>query len=155
MKVKLLTETAKVPHRGSTEAAGYDLFADNEEPIILKPGERAIIPTNISIQVPENTYGRIAPRSGLAVKKGIDVMAGVIDRDYTGPVGVVLINLQKEYISELTIVQDLSIYEHTINRGDKIAQLILERIETPEVEVVDELETTERGSGGFGSTGNV
>lgn len=94
---------------------------------------------DISIAVPAGTYGRVAPRSGLASKHGIDTGAGVIDADYRGPVKVLLFNFGEK--------------EFEINEGDRVAQLIVERIYTPEVVVVEELEETVRGAGGFGSTG--
>lgn len=137
-QIKLLTDTARPPTRGSEHAAGYDLFAD--ENFVLGCRNRACISTGISIAVPAGHYGRIAPRSGLAVKKCVDVCAGVVDADYRGEVKVVLHN---NHPSDPL----------TIGKGDRIAQLVLERISTPEVEVVDELPETVRGDGGFGSTG--
>jgi dUTP pyrophosphatase len=100
---------------------------------------QALVATDISIAVPAGTYGRVAPRSGLAVKHGIDTGAGVIDADYRGPVKVVLFNLSDK--------------DFEIKEGDRIAQLILERIASPSVVVVKELSETARGQGGFGSTG--
>jgi dUTP pyrophosphatase len=102
---------------------------------------KALIKTDIAIAIPENTYARIAPRSGLAWKHFIDVGAGVVDYDYRGPVGVVLYNHGDA--------------DFTIERGDRIAQLILERICMADVKEVEELPDTDRGSGGFGSTGGV
>ena len=111
LKVKKHSDTATLPERKSELAAGYDLCSDEE--LTLPPGQRKTIATNISIEVPPGHYGRIAPRSGLAVKQGINVMAGVIDADYRGKVGVVLINHS---------------YEHFyVKVGDRIAQLILEK----------------------------
>jgi dUTP pyrophosphatase len=102
-----------------------------------------LIKTGISVAVPNGTYGRIAPRSGLALKNGIDVMAGVIDADYRGDVGVILVNLGSS--------------PFTINPGDRIAQLILEKIEyntsVQEIGEADDLSPTSRGANGFGSTG--
>jgi dUTP pyrophosphatase len=137
--VKKLSPKAILPVRGSEYAAGYDLSAS--EPTTIPAGGRGIVKTDLAISCPAGTYGRVAPRSGLTVKKGIHVGAGVIDADYRGPVGVVLFNLGDE---------DLKI-EH----GDRIAQLILEQIVmAPVVDVGDdELEATVRGAGGFGSTG--
>lgn len=135
--VKKLSEAGRLPQRGSDQAAGYDLFAAKDMEIPAK--NKAIVPTDISIAVPAGCYGRVAPRSGLAVKNFIDVGAGVIDADYRGPVGVVLFNF-----SEVTF---------QIKAGDRIAQLILERCETPEVMEVADLDNTGRGAGGFGSTG--
>jgi dUTP pyrophosphatase len=100
---------------------------------------RALVPTDISISVPVGTYGRVAPRSGLANKHGIDTMAGVIDADYRGPVGVILANL--------------SDVDFEVKVGDRIAQLIVEKIVMPDVVVVQKLEESVRGAGGFGSTG--
>ena len=95
--------------------------------------------TDLSVRVPDGTYGRVAPRSGLAAKHHIDVGAGVVDQDYTGNLGVVLFN------------HDAKDFE--IKKGDRIAQLICEKIEYPDIEEVPSLNSTERGSGGFGSTG--
>ena len=135
--VKRLNEHATLPARGSPLAAGYDL--SSSEDISIPKGTRGLVGTGIAFTVPHETYGRIAPRSGLAVKKGIQVGAGVIDRDYTGEVKVVLFNHGDE--------------DFVIKKGDRIAQLIIEKIEMPEVKLVDELLVTQRGEGGFGSTG--
>jgi len=136
LQIKLNFEDAKIPLRGSKDSAGYDLYS-YEERIIL-PGETKLFDTGISFKVPIGTYGRIAPRSGLS-KKGLLVNAGVIDRDYTGPVKVMLHNLSKDI--------------YIVEKYDRIAQLILEKIETPDIILVDNLDNTERGSCGFGSTG--
>jgi dUTP pyrophosphatase len=137
MQVQLLTPTARAPARQSDQAAGYDLHID--EGLTLFPGQRKLVSTGLAIAVPHGYYGRIAPRSGLAVKKGIDIGAGVIDSDYRGPVKILLLHNGKETLE--------------IERGDRIAQLILEKITLPEIEVVAALDNTERGEGGFGSTG--
>ena len=137
LKVHRLNDAATLPARGSDHAAGYDIAAGEAKEIAA--GERAVVMTGLKIAVPPGCYGRIAPRSGLAVKKGIDVGAGVIDADYRGELGVVLFNFGKEAF--------------TVNPGDRIAQLVLERIATPAVEEVQELDETARGEGGFGSTG--
>ncbi|CAO1624358.1 unnamed protein product [Parajaminaea phylloscopi] len=128
---------AKVPTRGSAEAAGYDLYAS--ERITLPRRGRAVVQTGIRMQIPQGCYGRVAPRSGLAVKHGIDTGAGVVDSDYRGLLGVVLFNTSDE--------------DFTVNVGDRIAQMILERIATPEVVEVESLDETVRGAGGFGHTG--
>jgi dUTP pyrophosphatase len=136
LQVKLNFENAVIPQRSSEEAAGFDLYSYEDGEIL--PNETKLFDTGISFKVPKGTYGRIAPRSGLS-KKGLMVNAGVIDRDYTGPVKVMLHNLgNKSYV---------------INKDDRIAQLIIEKIETPKVILLDKLEETERGEGGFGSTG--
>lgn len=135
--VKKLCDHATTPSRGSPLAAGYDL--SSSEDVSIHRGTRGLVGTGIAFTVPEGTYGRIAPRSGLAVKKGIQVGAGVIDRDYTGEVKVVLFNHGDETFE--------------IKKGDRIAQLIVERCETPEIQLVTDLEDTQRSSGGFGSTG--
>eukprot|EP00941_MAST-03F_sp_MAST-3F-sp1_P003532 g3532.t1 len=126
LRVKLLSENATLPVRGSLHAAGYDLSAASA--VTIPAGGKGIAKTDLAIAVPDGTYGRIAPRSGLAWKKHID-----------GNVGVVLFNHGKN---------DL-----VVQPGDRVAQLILERIVTPEVLQVESLEETERGAGGFGSTG--
>ena len=106
---------------------------------VIPAGGRGVVKTDISIACPAGTYARIAPRSGLAVKKGIDVGAGVVDADYRGNVGVVLFNFGTE--------------DFTVDVGDRIAQLILEKVNMAPVVEVEELTETERGAGGFGSTG--
>jgi dUTP pyrophosphatase len=132
-----LEEGAKPPIRGSEFAAGYDLYSNEEKTI--PPGERALVSTGIRVKIPDGYYGRIAPRSGWAVKKNVDVGAGVCDEDYCGILYALLINNGKE---------DLKIPKH-----ERIAQLILEKITTPPIEIVEDLDESERGDGGFGSTG--
>lgn len=136
--VKKLEPDAFLPVKGSTGAAGYDLCSyDN---VTIKPHDKAMIHTKLAMVVPEGTYGRIAPRSGLAWKHAIDVLAGVVDYDYRGEVCVILINHGNE--------------DFKVGKGDRIAQLILEKIEDKTmVQEVKELPTTQRGQGGFGSTG--
>lgn len=123
--------------RGSKLAAGYDLSAAHE--CVIPARGKAIVKTDLAIACPEGTYGRIAPRSGLAAKNFIDTGAGVIDADYRGPVGVVLFNHAET--------------DFAVKRGDRVAQLVLERIVTPDVVQVEDLDESERGAGGFGSTG--
>jgi|TARA_B110000259_G_scaffold62425_1_gene73885 dUTP pyrophosphatase len=137
LQLKLNNDDSMTPIRGSEQSAGYDLYSYEEKNIL--PGETKLFDTGISFRVPIGTYGRIAPRSGLS-KKGLLVNAGVIDRDYTGPVKIMLHNLSND--------------NYLVKKNDRIAQLILERIETPEIVVVDSLDDTQRGSDGFGSTGN-
>ncbi|XP_010426147.1 PREDICTED: deoxyuridine 5'-triphosphate nucleotidohydrolase [Camelina sativa] len=136
-KVKKLSEKAVLPTRGSSLSAGYDLSSAVDSKVPARG--KALIPTDLSIAVPEGTYARIAPRSGLAWKHSIDVGAGVIDADYRGPVGVILFNH--------------SDVEFEVKLGDRIAQLIIEKIVTPDVVEVEDLDDTVRGEGGFGSTG--
>jgi len=137
LQIKLLSPNAKAPTRGSAFAAGYDLYASQQCTIPARG--RAMVETDIAIAVPAGTYGRVAPRSGLAVKHGIDTGAGVIDEDYRGPVKVLLFNCSDTNFD--------------INHGDRIAQLVIEKIATPEVMVVEQLAESVRGAGGFGSTG--
>ncbi|NXD47942.1 DUT protein, partial [Corvus moneduloides] len=132
-----LSENAFAPSRGSARAAGYDLYSAYN--CVIPPMEKAVVKTDIQIALPSGCYGRVAPRSGLAAKHFIDVGAGVIDEDYRGNVGVVLFNFGKETFE--------------VKKGDRIAQLICERIYYPELEEVEALDDTERGEGGFGSTG--
>ncbi|KAL1534859.1 dUTP diphosphatase [Salvia divinorum] len=137
LRVKRLSEKAVLPSRGSPLSAGYDLSSALETKVPARG--KALVPTNLSVAVPEGTYARIAPRSGLAWKHSIDVGAGVVDADYRGPVGVILFNH--------------SDVDFEVKVGDRIAQLIIEQIVTPEVVEVDDLDSTSRGSSGFGSTG--
>jgi len=135
--VKKLSKAAIVPSRASAGAAGYDLSSAHD--LVIPAHGKGIVPTDLSIALPLGTYGRVAPRSGLAVKHFIDVGAGVIDQDYRGPVGVVLFNHSST--------------DFQVRVGDRVAQLILERIAIADVEEVDDLDQTARGEGGFGSTG--
>lgn len=138
LRFKKLRDDAVKPERGSAGAAGYDLSSVEEK--VIPARSRELVATGLTIAIPEGTYARVAPRSGLAVKHCIDTGAGVIDEDYRGHVQVVLINNSEQ--------------EYTVKPGDRIAQLILERIMTPEVEEADEdFDATTRGSNGFGSTG--
>lgn len=137
LKVKLVHPDAQVPTRGSLYAAGIDLYAPEGHRLV--PGQRKLISTGIEIAVPHGFYGRVAPRSGLAFKHGIDVLAGVIDSDYRGDLGVILLNTGTQ--------------NFIIQKGDRIAQLIIEAILTPEIIHVETLDDTQRGEGGFGSTG--
>ncbi|CAK9786502.1 dUTP diphosphatase [Cutaneotrichosporon oleaginosum] len=137
LRVKRLAPTAVVPTRGSSSAAGFDLYASR--PAVVPARGKAMVDTDISIALPEGTYGRVAPRSGLAAKHSIDTGAGVIDVDYRGPLKVILFNL--------------SDVDFSISAGDRIAQLILEEVRMAPAVEVDDLDVTERGEGGFGSTG--
>jgi dUTP pyrophosphatase len=142
LRVKLLTATAKPPARADAGAAGYDLHADlidREHGLTIYPSGRAVISTGVAVAIPEGCYGRLAPRSGLAAKYGIDVLAGVVDGSYRGTLLVVLLNTGSAAVR--------------IEQGDRIAQLVLERCETPAVDLVADLDATERGAGGFGSSG--
>ena len=138
LNVSKLIPTAILPVRASVGAAGYDLFSTDS--YVVLPGRRVVVSTGISIQLPPGTYGRIAPRSGLAVKHGLDTLAGVIDPDYTGEIKVVLQNLD-------------TAQPFVIRPGYRIAQLILEKFEVAEVVETDAPEATQRGDAGFGSTG--
>jgi dUTP pyrophosphatase len=134
---KRLHPEARLPSRGSTRAAGLDLCAI--ERVMLAPCGRAAVRTGLAVAIPEGFYGRVAPRSGLAVRHGIDVLAGVIDSDYRGEILCALVNHGTEAFE--------------IEPGARVAQLVVEAIATPEPAWADDLEETERGAGGFGSTG--
>ncbi|CAH2054573.1 unnamed protein product, partial [Iphiclides podalirius] len=137
LKFTRLTEHAFPPVKGSEKAAGFDLKSAYDYVVLARGKE--LVKTDLQIQLPSGCYGRVAPRSGLAVKNFIDVGAGVIDEDYRGNVGVVLFNHSDQ--------------DFIVKKGDRIAQLICERIYYPELEEVTTLTETERSSGGFGSTG--
>lgn len=137
MQVKKLRPEATLPARGSEHAAGFDVSA--AEATTVPAGGKAIVKTGLSIAIPEGTYARLAPRSGLAAKRMINVGAGVVDYDYRGEVGVVLFNHGPE--------------DFAVAVGDRIAQLILEKVCMVGCVMVDSLDETARGSGGFGSTG--
>ncbi|MEM6812178.1 MAG: dUTP diphosphatase [Pseudomonadota bacterium] len=130
-----------LPTYATEQSAGMDLTAAIEEDVEIAPQERALIPTGLSIALPDGYEAQVRPRSGLALKHGITVLntPGTIDADYRGEIGVILINLGSE--------------EFVIKRGMRIAQMVVERHEKIEWDVVESLEESERGEGGFGSTG--
>lgn len=135
--VKRLSPTANLPTRGSKYAAGLDLFANETKTV--PPNGSALISTGISMVIPHGYYGRIAPRSGFSVKTGLMVNAGVIDSDYRGEVKILFANPTANSVQ--------------VNAGEKVAQILVERIALLDVEEVDNLDETERGTNGFGSTG--
>jgi dUTP pyrophosphatase len=137
--VQRLRASAVLPTRQTAGAAGYDLYCDEDAAVIIPPGEWRCVRTGVAVTVPDGTYGRVAPRSGLSCK-GTHVGAGVVDRDYTGEIKVLLFNMNREV-------------EISVSGGDRIAQLVVTKISTPEVVEVESLESTARGEGGFGSTG--
>ena len=138
INVKKLSENATIPSKGTNFAAGYDLYAAEDAVVVC--GTRKLIKTNISMEITPGYYGRIAPRSGLAYKNGIDVLAGVIDSDYRGDIGVILYNT------------DSNIDFH-IKKGDRIAQIIFEVCHSALFMESEKLDNTLREAGGFGSTG--
>lgn len=130
-----------LPEYATAQSAGMDLRANINEPIVLKPLERKLIPTGLHIALPAGYEAQVRPRSGLALKKGITVLnaPGTVDADYRGEVGVVLINLSQE--------------DFVINDGERIAQMVIAHHETADFVEVDVLDETERGEGGYGHTG--
>ena len=154
IKINVLHPRAKLPTRQNNLDAGYDLYAC--ESMSIAPMERRIIPVGLSMEIPIGYYGRIAPRSGLACKKGIDVMAGVVDSGYRGEVKVLLINLNFEgYNLQPNAFEAMfgSANKTEIKPGDRIAQLIIEKCHTVEWKAMKTLEESQRGEGGFGSSG--
>lgn len=137
MFVQKLSSNAVIPTRGSEQAAGLDLYSPSTYSIA--PGARALIPIDISISIPIGTYAHILPRSGLAVKHGIHVGAGVVDSDYRGNIQVLLFNLGSE------------VFE--VRPGDRIAQMVIKPHLILPMQEVDKLDSTERNQGGFGSSG--
>ncbi len=141
LKVEKLPHCAGLPEYKTEGAAGMDIMAAVDEPVTLKPLERALIPTGIKIELPHGYEAQIRPRSGLAIKSGITLSncVGTIDEDYRGEVCVGMINLSNE--------------EFTIKRGDRIAQMLIAPVVRAEITVTGELTSTVRGAGGFGHTG--
>lgn len=142
MNIKIINKSNHdLPHYETIASAGMDLRANITEPITLKPLERTIVKTGLFIELPIGTEAQVRPRSGLAAKKGITVLnaPGTVDADYRGEIGVILVNLSNE--------------DFVIENGERIAQLVIAKHERAEWQEVEELSTTERGSGGFGSTG--
>ena len=142
MKVRVINKGHQpLPAYVTPQSAGMDLRANLENPVVLQPMERRLIPTGLYIALPEGAEAQVRPRSGLALKHGITVLnsPGTIDADYRGEVGVLLINLSQE--------------PFTVNDGERIAQMIIARHEQADFELVEELDQTERGAGGYGHTG--
>ena len=142
LNIPVIVETKnELPKYETINSAGMDLRANIEEPIVLKPMERRLIPTGLYMALPQGFEAQIRPRSGLAFKKGITVLnsPGTIDSDYRGELMVLLINLSTE--------------EFIVNDGERIAQMVIARHEVAEFQVVEELDDTERGAGGYGHTG--
>ncbi|MFD0863083.1 dUTP diphosphatase [Sungkyunkwania multivorans] len=142
MTIKIINRSQhQLPHYETEASAGMDLRANLEKSISLAPMERAIVPTGLFLELPIGFEAQVRPRSGLAAKKGITVLnaPGTIDADYRGEVGVILVNLSKETF--------------TIENGERIAQMVIAKHERASWVAVEELSATERGAGGFGSTG--
>ncbi len=142
MTVKVINRSSNpLPEYATSFAAGLDVRANNEAPIVLQPLGRAMVPTGLFLEIPAGYEVQVRPRSGLAAKKGITVLnaPGTIDADYRGEVCVILVNLSDQ--------------PFTVERGERIAQLILAKHEVIDWEEVDELASSDRGAGGFGSTG--
>ncbi|HIP43294.1 MAG TPA: dUTP diphosphatase [Aquifex aeolicus] len=143
LKVKRLphAEGLPLPSYATLHSSGLDLRAAIDKPLKIKPFERVLIPTGLILEIPEGYEGQVRPRSGLALNKGLTVLnaPGTIDADYRGEVKVILINLGQE--------------EVVIERGERIAQLVISSVQRVEVVEVEEVSSTERGEGGFGSTG--
>ena len=142
MKVRIVNKSAyPSPFYATEKSAGMDLKANIDEPIVLGPLERAMVSTGIYIALPDGTEAQVRPRSGLAAKYGISVLnaPGTIDADYRGEVKVILVNLSNDTF--------------TVNPGERIAQMVVAKYEKVEWDQVESLDETERGEGGFGSTG--
>ena len=134
-------EGVPLPKYMSHAASGMDIYAAVEGEICLKPGERKLIPTGFKMALPEGYEAQVRPRSGLAIKNGISVLntPGTVDEDYRGEVGVILVNLGSEAF--------------TVKRGDRVAQMVIKKVEQADIEEVESLSETHRSSGGFGHTG--
>lgn len=141
VSVRSFAEDLPRPAKGSELASGYDLRAAIDEPLVLASGARALVPTGVAIALPAGFEGQVRPRSGLAVSHGVTVLnaPGTIDSDYRGEIKVILINHGDS--------------DFTIRRGDRIAQLVFAELARLEIRLVAELDDTQRGDGGFGSTG--
>jgi dUTP pyrophosphatase len=142
MKVRIINKSSnELPSYQTEASAGMDLRAELEEPVQLGPLERAVIGTGLYIELPVGFEAQVRPRSGLAAKKGISVLnsPGTIDADYRGEIGVILVNISNEPVR--------------IEHGERIAQMVISRFEQAHWEEVEVLSQTDRGSGGFGSTG--
>lgn len=142
MKVQIINKSHhQLPQYATIQSAGVDLRANLDEPVVLAPMQRALIPTGLFISLPVGYEAQVRPRSGLAIKKGITVLnsPGTIDADYRGEICIILINLSQE--------------EFVVNDGERVAQMVIARHEQAEWVEVETLDETDRGAGGFGHTG--
>lgn len=141
MNIKIISKSGNLPKYETSGSAGFDVSAYIEESITLKPGERCLVPTGLFMELPLGYEAQVRGRSGLAIKKGIGLVNGIgtIDSDYRGEIGVILINWGHE--------------DFVINNGDRIAQIVIAKYEQADFQLVESLEETERGDGGFGHTG--
>ena len=144
MNIRIINRSKhELPRYATPLSAGMDLRANIDEPVVLKPLQRCLVPTGLYIALPEGYEAQIRPRSGLALKKGITLLntPGTIDADYRGEIGVIMVNLSGQ--------------DFTIEDGERIAQMVIARHEKAEWTEVTELDDTERGDGGFGHTGTI
>jgi len=142
MKVKIVNHSDNpIPDYSTSSSAGMDLRANLDQPVSLKSLERKLIPTGLYIELPEGFEAQIRPRSGLALKKGISILntPGTIDADYRGEIGIILVNLSAE--------------EFIVENGERICQMVINKVETVKWDQVGSLDDSERGAGGFGHTG--
>lgn len=141
IKVKKFSETAVIPTNGSDEAAGFDMYADVAETVVIQPHETVMIPSNIGLAIPKGYFGAIYARSGLSTRFGLrpSTCVSVIDSDYRGAIG-------------LPIHNDTN-YPQSVKPGERVAQIVFQECLNARLKLVDELDETERGSNGFGSTG--
>lgn len=171
MRVKLLNSKARSPFRGSTEAAGYDLYSTSDA--IVTHGKATKVRTGVAVAIPIGCVGLIKPRSGLAFADSVDTMAGVIDSDYRGELKILLtchatqspilariynlaariVNCLAKKVVHDPVLEIKPVGSLLLGCGERVAQLLIVPVKTPEIEVVDELDDTERGENGFGSTG--
>jgi dUTP pyrophosphatase len=141
-EVRILNQSSNpLPAYATSGSSGMDLRANLQEPVILKPLERSLIPTGLFIELPEGFEAQVRPRSGLAIKQGLTCLnsPGTVDADYRGELKVIIINLSNE--------------EQHINHGDRIAQMVIQKVEQVEWLLVQDISETQRGTGGFGHTG--
>lgn len=141
MKIKMISKSGRLPQYATAGSAGFDLEAFLDEPLVMKPGDRKLVPTGLFVELPQGYEAQVRARSGLSVKHGIGLVNGVgtVDSDYRGEWLVPLINWSSE--------------EYTINSGDRIAQVIISKYERAELEIAETIDETMRGDGGFGHTG--
>ncbi len=143
MEIRIVNQSGHpLPSYSTSLSAGMDIRAHLDAPVVLKPLERRLIPTGLFIELPEGYEAQIRPRSGLALKKGISVLntPGTIDADYRGEIGIILVNLSEE--------------EFVVENGERICQMVINRVETASWVEVESLQETDRGAGGFGHTGS-